>query len=41
MGVPVVAQSWGWREAELTDPAGNRLILFDGGTNRRFPPWRL
>jgi hydroxymethylpyrimidine/phosphomethylpyrimidine kinase len=41
MGGPVVAQSWGWREAELTDPAGNRLILFDGGTNRRFPPWRL
>ncbi|PZU50771.1 MAG: bifunctional hydroxymethylpyrimidine kinase/phosphomethylpyrimidine kinase [Sphingomonas sp.] len=41
LGVPVVAQSWGWREAELTDPAGNRLILFDGGTNRRFPDWRL
>ncbi|TPE65038.1 bifunctional hydroxymethylpyrimidine kinase/phosphomethylpyrimidine kinase [Sandaracinobacter neustonicus] len=41
LGVPVVAQSWGWREAELTDPAGNKLILFDGGTNRRFPEWRL
>jgi hydroxymethylpyrimidine/phosphomethylpyrimidine kinase len=34
-------QSWGWREARLRDPAGNRLCLFHGGANRRFPPWRI
>lgn len=34
-------QSWGWREARLRDPAGNEICLFRGGTNRRFPPWRL
>ena len=41
LGVPVVAQPWGWREAELFDPAGNRVLLYDGGTNRRYPPWRV
>jgi hydroxymethylpyrimidine/phosphomethylpyrimidine kinase len=34
-------QSWGWREARLSDPAGNRLILFRAGEYRRFPPWRM
>jgi len=32
---------WGWREARLTDPDGNRLCLYWAGINRRFPPWRL
>jgi hydroxymethylpyrimidine/phosphomethylpyrimidine kinase len=36
-----VDQSWGWREARLRDPAGNELCLFRGGSNRRFPPWRI
>jgi hydroxymethylpyrimidine/phosphomethylpyrimidine kinase len=36
-----VDQSWGWREARLTDPAGNALRLYSAGENRRFPPWRL
>lgn len=34
-------RSWGWREARLHDPAGNEICLFHGGTNRRFPPWRI
>jgi hydroxymethylpyrimidine/phosphomethylpyrimidine kinase len=34
-------QRWGWREAHLRDPAGNRLCLYRAGENRRFPPWRL
>ncbi len=34
-------QSWGWREARLSDPAGNPVCLFYGGANRRFPPWRI
>ena len=36
-----VDESWGWREARLTDPAGNEICLFWGGDNRRFPPWRI
>ena len=34
-------QSWLWREAWLTDPAGVKLCLYRAGENRRFPPWRL
>jgi hydroxymethylpyrimidine/phosphomethylpyrimidine kinase len=36
-----VDQSWGWREAWLVDPAGNRICLFSAGENRRYPPWRV
>lgn len=32
---------WLWREAYLRDPAGNRLVLFRAGENRRWPPWRI
>jgi hydroxymethylpyrimidine/phosphomethylpyrimidine kinase len=38
---PPTDQSWGWREAHLRDPAGNRLCLYRAGEYRRFPPWRL
>jgi hydroxymethylpyrimidine/phosphomethylpyrimidine kinase len=34
-------QSWGWREAHLRDPAGNRLCLYRAGDHRRYPPWRM
>ena len=34
-------QSWLWREARLRDPAGNQLILYHAGANRKHPPWRL
>lgn len=34
-------QRWLWREARLTDPDGNQLILFYGGENRLNPPWRI
>jgi hydroxymethylpyrimidine/phosphomethylpyrimidine kinase len=34
-------ESWGWREARLTDPTGNKLCLYHAGANRRFPPWRI
>ena len=34
-------QNWLWREARLTDPAGNGICLYYAGENRRFPPWRL
>ncbi len=35
-----VDQSWLWREAQLRDPDGNRLILYWAGKNRQYPPWR-
>lgn len=34
-------QRWGWREARLTDPAGNTVCLMYAGEHRRFPPWRI
>ena len=34
-------EDWGWREARLSDPAGNALCLYQAGENRRFPPWRV
>lgn len=34
-------ESWGWREARLTDPAGNNLCLYTAGEMRRYPPWRI
>ena len=34
-------EDWGWREARLTDPAGNQLCLYQAGEYRRFPPWRI
>lgn len=37
---PPEDKSWLWREAWFADPAGNRLCLYHGGPNRRFPPWR-
>ena len=36
-----VDQNWLWREAYLTDPAGNQLCIYNAGKNRRFPPWRI
>ncbi|WP_404365957.1 bifunctional hydroxymethylpyrimidine kinase/phosphomethylpyrimidine kinase [Sphingomonas sp. MMS24-J45] len=34
-------QEWLWREARLSDPAGNTICLYQAGENRRYPPWRL
>ncbi|MCW5580592.1 MAG: VOC family protein [Luteimonas sp.] len=34
-------ERWLWREARLSDPSGNVLCLFRGGTNRKNPPWRV
>lgn len=32
---------WLWREARLTDPDGNQIILYFAGSNRKNPPWRI
>lgn len=34
-------QPWLWREAELFDPGGNRVLLYHAGQNRIDPPWRV
>jgi len=39
--VEPVDQSWLWREAKLSDPAGNVICIFHAGENRRHPPWRV
>jgi catechol 2,3-dioxygenase-like lactoylglutathione lyase family enzyme len=36
-----VDTSYLWREAQLRDPAGNRIKLYFAGRNRRYPPWRV
>jgi catechol 2,3-dioxygenase-like lactoylglutathione lyase family enzyme len=38
---PPTDQPWLWREARLRDPAGNTVCLFQAGSNRRYPPWRV
>jgi predicted enzyme related to lactoylglutathione lyase len=34
-------KDWLWREAEITDPDGNKIFLFNAAENRKNPPWRL
>ena len=38
---PPKNQTYLWREADILDPAGNRIRLYQAGENRRFPPWRI
>lgn len=38
---PAQDQPWLWREAWLTDPAGNRLCFYRAGLARRYPPWAI
>lgn len=38
---PPKTQRYLWREADILDPAGNKLRLYQAGENRRFPPWRI
>ncbi|WP_157974533.1 VOC family protein [Lewinella sp. IMCC34183] len=38
---PASDRNWGWREARLRDPDGNRLILYFAGAMRFHPPWRV
>lgn len=38
---PPELKSYLWEEADILDPSGNRLRLFQAGENRRFPLWRV
>ncbi len=33
--------SYGWREALLFDPSGNKIKLYYAGNMRKSPPWRV
>ena len=37
---PAKTQSYLWREADILDPSGNKIRLYQAGVNRRNPPWR-
>ena len=41
LGLSPQDHRYGWREADIRDPSGNRIRLFNAGDNRRFPPWRV
>jgi catechol 2,3-dioxygenase-like lactoylglutathione lyase family enzyme len=34
-------KSYDWEEADILDPAGNRIRLSKAGKARRFPDWRI
>ena len=34
-------KSYLWVEADIIDPSGNRIRIYQAGENRRFPPWRV
>ncbi len=34
-------QNYLWREADILDPSGNRIRLYQAGENRLNPPWRV
>ena len=34
-------ERWLWREARLRDPSNNPICLFQAGSNRLNPPWRV
>lgn len=38
---PVKTQSYLWQEADILDPSGNKIRLYQAGENRRHPPWRV
>ena len=38
---PAKMEVWLWREADILDPAGNKVRLYQAGENRRFPAWRI
>ena len=37
----ITDQPWLWTEADLYDPDGNRIVIFNAGNNRKNPPWRI
>ena len=38
---PPEMKAYLWEEADILDPSGNRIRIYNAGTARRFPPWRI
>lgn len=38
---PPEMKPYDWEEADVLDPAGNRIRIFKAGKARRFPDWRI
>jgi len=38
---PAEMKSYAWYEADVVDPSGNRIRLYQAGKARRFPDWRI
>ena len=38
---PPEMKSYLWEEADILDPSGNRIRVFNASKARRFPPWRI
>ncbi len=38
---PPETKSYLWREADIIDPSGQKIRLYQAGDARRFPPWRI
>ncbi|MFS2316532.1 VOC family protein [Maricaulis sp. D1M11] len=38
---PPTDQRWLWREALFADPDGHKIKIFNGGTARLDPPWKV
>ena len=38
---PPETKSYLWREADIMDPSGQKIRLYQAGQARRFPPWRV
>lgn len=38
---PPELKSYAWKEADILDPAGQKIRLFEAGPARRFPDWRV
>ena len=34
-------ESWLWHESRVMDPSGNEICIYNAGTNRKHPPWRV
>ncbi len=37
----ITEQPWLWTDVNLNDLDGNHLIIFNAGSNRKNPPWRV
>lgn len=37
----IIEQPWLWTDVNLNDPDGHQIIIYNAGSNRKNPPWRI